>query len=393
VDGVRALKVFMVHNSYQVRGGEDSVFENECLMLQDVLELDTYVANNDTIGGIFSKFLASVNVFFSVFTFFNFLKYFKKSSPEIVHVHNYFPIISPALFYACKFSGVPVVHTLHNFRAICPTATLMYDGVVNETSMKKGSFWTVPKKVYRDSYLGTAVLAFATEFHKRMGTWRYAVDGYIALTQFSKDKYIEAGWPADKIFIKPNFVTDPGEVSNNREKYVLFVGRLGDEKGIDFLLNTFSKSDFSLKIAGDGPLLDLVKNHQSSNIEYLGRLSKEDISARMKKASCLVMASTWYEGFPMVIVEAMAHGLPIVVPNLGNMASVVQQGINGLHYEPKNADDLLASVAAIIEDKEKSAQLSLGARSTYLENYTEDINRAQLLDIYKQVIARKELES
>jgi glycosyltransferase involved in cell wall biosynthesis len=383
----------MVHNAYQVRGGEDSVFENECSMLECSSKVNIYLENNDSISSAFSKLLASINVSFSISVFLKFQKYLKVNSPDIVHVHNYFPKISPAIFYACKFSGVPVVHTLHNFRAICPTATLMYDGVVNETSMKKGSFWTVPKKVYKDSYFGTAVLAFATEFHKKIGTWRYTVDGYIALTRFSKDKYIEAGWPADKIFVKPNFVTDPGEVSNKREKYVLFVGRLGDEKGIDFLLNTFSKSDFSLKIAGDGPLLDLVKNCQSTNIEYLGRLSKEDVSARMKEASCLVMASTWYEGFPMVIVEGMAHGLPIVVPNLGNMASVVEHGVNGLHYEPKSSDDLLASIDVLISNKAMNHKLSSGARNTYLQNYTEDINRAQLLDIYKQVSARKELES
>lgn len=387
------LKVIMVHNAYQVRGGEDSVFENECSMLGCSSKVDIYLENNDSISSVFSKLLASINVSFSISVFLKFQKYLKRHSPDIVHVHNYFPKISPAIFYACKFSGVPVVHTLHNYRAICPTATLMYDGAVNETSIKKSSFWTVPKKVYKESYFGTAILVFATELHKRVGTWKYAVDGYIALTQFSKEKYVEAGWPAEKIFVKPNFVCNPGEVSNSREKYALFVGRLSDDKGIDFLLEVFSKSNLSLKIAGDGPLIDLVKDCQSTNIEYLGRLSKEDVSARMKEASCLVMASTWYEGFPMVIVEAMAHGLPIVVPKLGNMASVVEHGINGLHYEPKNTDDLLASIDVLLSDKEKNHQLSCGARNTYLRNYTEDINRAQLLGIYKQVIARKELES
>lgn len=387
------MKVLMVHNAYQVRGGEDSVFENECSMLEGSSKVDIYLENNDSISSIFSKLLASINVSFSIAVFFKFQKYLKRNSPDIVHVHNYFPKISPAIFYACKFSGVPVVHTLHNFRAICPTATLMYDGVVNETSTQKSSFWTVPKKVYKDSYFGTAILALATELHKRVGTWKYAVDGYIALTQFSKEKYVEAGWPAEKLYVKPNFVTNPGVVSNSREKFALFIGRLSDEKGIGFLLEAFSKSNLSLKLAGDGPLLDLVRNCQSDNIEYLGRLSKEDVSARMKEASCLVMASTWYEGFPMVIVEAMAHGLPIVVPNLGNMASVVEHGVNGLHYVPKSSGDLLASIDVLVSNKEMNHKLSSGARSTYLQNYTEDINRAQLLDIYKQVIARKELGS
>ena len=385
------MKVLIVHNTYQTKGGEDSVVENEYRMLQGGADIEVCIVDNDKIIGFFSKVAAALGVVFSFRQFFFWRRKLVSGGYDVVHVHNYFPIISPAIFWACKSAAVPVVHTLHNFRAICPTAILSYDGKVKEESLYASSWWAVRKRVYRGSYLGTFVLVVMIELHKRLGTWKRVVDGYIALTEFSKEKYIEAGWPRNKFYVKPNFVHDVGQYQrvSPESPFALYVGRLSEEKGVEFIVDCFKGSDLNLKVAGDGPLKSIVENNSSGNIEYLGALDRSDVAELMAKASCLVMASTWYEGFPMVIVEAFRSGLPVIVPKLGNMKAVVDDGTTGLHYDPGDGKQFINAVRSCIYNQELSFRLSSGARKAFLSKYSSDINRQQLLDIYETVIKKK----
>lgn len=381
-------KALIVHNFYGVSGGEDVVFRLESKLLASEFDVIFYVANNNKIDGFFSRISALLGVFFSLHSFFCFVLFLRKNRPDIVHVHNYFPLISPSIFYACKFMRIPVLHTLHNFRAICPTATLMWDGKIEEISIRRGSFWAVPKRVYRGSLWGTMALVFMIELHKKIGTWRSCVDGYVALTEFSRFKFIEAGWPAEKIFVKPNFTFDKGLHSSGEGRYALYVGRLSEEKGIDFIINAFAVSGFDIKLVGDGPLIDQVESasEKYNNISYLGRLNSDEVSRLMCDASCLVMSSTWYEGFPMVIVEALSCALPIIVPKLGNMAAIVEHGVSGMHYAPGNIDSFNDVLSSVMSDFSLRQNLSSGARASFLASYTEEINLKILSDIYNGLI-------
>ena len=385
------MKLLILHNNYQIRGGEDSVLSNEADLLSVSVDVTVRTISNDMVDGFFSKICTSAWVLFSIPQYLFWKRYIKKNNFDIVHVHNYFPLISPSIFYACQSAGVPVVHTLHNFRAICPTAILSYKGEVCEKSMFGSSWWAVRKRVYRGSYLGTFVLVLMIELHKRLGTWKRVVDGYIALTEFSKEKYIDAGWPRNKFYVKPNFVHDVDQYQrvSPDSPFALYVGRLSEEKGIEFILDGFKGSGLNLKIAGDGPLRSIVENNSSGNIEYLGALDRSDIAELMAKASCLVMASTWYEGFPMVIVEAFRSGLPAIVPKLGNMEAVVDDGTTGLHYNPGEREQFVNVVRSCMYNHELSLRLSTGAREAFLSKYSAGINRQQLLDIYDTVIQKK----
>ncbi|WP_430462248.1 glycosyltransferase family 4 protein [Thalassolituus sp. LLYu03] len=382
------MKVLIVHNTYQTKGGEDSVVENEHRMLQSGENVEVCIIDNDRISGFFSKVAAALGVVFSFRQFFFWRRKLINGGYDIVHVHNYFPIISPAIFWACKSASVPVVHTLHNFRAICPTAILSVDGNVCEESVRGHSFWAVSKRVYRGSFVGTLFLVFMIEVHKFIGTWRKCVDGYIALTEFSRNKYIEAGWPEDRIYVKPNFVRSLESSSSVRSEqpFALFVGRLSEEKGIRFLVDSFRGSGIKLKVIGDGPEADYVRANSTNGVEYLGLKSPDEVAHYMTQATCLVMASTWYEGFPMVIVEAFRSRLPVVVPRLGNMAAVVDDDVSGLHYEPKNKADLLAKVMTLTASASLYQKLSDGAGSVFSEKYTEAANLDMLLEIYKKCI-------
>lgn len=385
------MKVLIVHNTYQTKGGEDSVVENEHRMLQSSADVEVCIVDNNTITGFFPKVAAALGVVFSFRQFFFWRRKLLSGEYDVVHVHNYFPIISPAIFWACKSAAVPVVHTLHNFRAICPTAILSVDGNVCEKSVLGSSFWALSKRVYRGSFVGTLFLVLMIEVHKCIGTWRKCIDGYIALTDFSRKKYIEAGWPEDRIFVKPNFVRPLESCSSgrNEQPFALFVGRLSEEKGIRFLVDSFKGSGINLKVIGDGPEVEYVQANAADGVEYLGLKSSGEVARYMSKATCLVMASTWYEGFPMVIVEAFRSRLPVVVPRLGNMAAVVDDNITGLHYEPKDKVDLLTKVKTITTSESLYQVLSDKAGSIYAEKYTEEANLDALLAIYKKCIEVK----
>jgi glycosyltransferase involved in cell wall biosynthesis len=382
------MKILFVHNFYQIAGGEDAVYKNEMdLLKENGNEVIEYTVDNASIISLCDKIGVMFSTIFSFSQYKKIKRVLKDNSPDVVHVHNYFPLISPAVFYACKKMNVPVVHTLHNYRAVCPTALLMHDGKVCEKSIKYSAWWAVKNKVYRDSLIGSFILTCMVEFHKKLGTWQKQVNCFIALTQFAKNKYIEAGWPKHKISIKPNFIEDPfkGEVTINKQGgYAIYVGRLSDEKGIDLILKAWENVDFPLKVIGAGPLQEIVESSKCSNIEYLGLQQKEDVLNLVKNADFMVMASTWYEGFPMVLVEAMACGTCSLVPNLGSMAEVIQDHKSGLHFVGGNLDDFMNKVNCLVNNPDKTKVMGNNAREIYLKQYTADKNYHLLYEIYQQ---------
>ncbi|WP_221800278.1 glycosyltransferase family 4 protein [Oceanobacter mangrovi] len=383
------MRILVVHNKYKIRGGEDSVFENEVELLRSAgHDVETYVVDNERVKGLFSRILTAFSCVFSPSEFFRIRRVIKFFQPDVVHVHNYFPLISPAVFYACSSFSVPVVHTLHNFRAICPTALLSLDGMVNESSIYDGPWWAVKRRVYQGSAIGTFFLALMISFHRTLGTWEKRVDVFIALTEFNKIKYVQAGWPEEKIYIKPNFSIGPGGDFPERQSYALYVGRLSEEKGIPFIVSAFRENPrLNLKIIGCGPLEMLVSGKEK-NIEYLGERSRDEVTDYMKSASCLVMASTWYEGFPMVIVEALSCGLPVVVPQRGNMSGVIKNGVTGLHYKPEDRDSFISEVSEVLSNIELRDELSKSALEEYRCQYTTSQNLESLESIYKVAITR-----
>ncbi|MEP1870518.1 MAG: glycosyltransferase family 4 protein [Paraglaciecola sp.] len=381
------MKVILIHNFYQLAGGEDAVFKNEQALLQKKgHEVIVYTTDNSQISTLFAKMTLVVNAIFSFSQYRKLKAFLTAEKPDVVHVHNYFPIISPAVFYACKKVGVPVVHTLHNYRAICPTALLMHDGKVNERSVTHNSWWTVWKKVYRDSVIGSFSLACMVELHKHLGTWQSKVSVFIALTEFAKSKYKEAGWPVEKIRVKPNFIEDPfnGKLSiDKRGGYAIYIGRLSEEKGINILLSAWQGMEFPLKIIGDGPLKSVVESNTSPFIEYLGLKSKTEVLELVQNANFIVMASTWFEGFPMVLVEAFACGTPAIVPKLGSMEEIITPNKTGLHFETNEAEALAKQVNLMIANPNETLQMGKNARLEYLNYYTPEKNIELLEGIYR----------
>jgi glycosyltransferase involved in cell wall biosynthesis len=214
------------------------------------------------------------------------------------------------------------------------------------------------------------------------------VDAFIALTEFSRDKMIEGGLSAEKVFVKPNFVSDPGDAEGGRGHYALFVGRLSGEKGIATLLAGWKETQGGvlLKIAGDGPLKrDVVQCAAAARIEYLGAQPRQKILRLMRDAAFLVFPSIWYEGLPMVILEAFSVGLPVIASNLGSVASLVEHGRTGLHFRPGNARDLAEKIEWALGHPREIARMRHEARAEYLAKYTSKRNYEMLMEIYTRV--------
>ena len=383
------MKVLQVHNEYIHVGGEDAVVGAEKLLLisrdQQVVQ---FFVTNEHINNIIAKCKIGIVASYSKEAKNWLAEKITQNNAEIIHVHNFFPLLTPSIYDACHEARVPVVQTLHNYRIICTGALLMRSGKVCEQCIYGSPYQAVLYGCYRNSRLGSLAVARMIDYHRKRRTWQTKVDRFIALTHFAKDKFIEAGLPAEKISVKPNFYNYSGEDHRNgARKGALFVGRLSREKGIYTLLEAWQRLEIPLRIAGDGPLMSEVSQKGvSSIITLLGSIASNQVADEMLKALFLVMPSVWYEGFPMVLVEAFAHGLPVIASRLGSMAEIVEDGVTGLHFEAGNADDLAAKVKWMHEHPDECRRMGENARKVYEEKYTPERNYEMLMDIYQQAI-------
>lgn len=383
------MRVLLLHNLYKIPGGEDVVVQAEKALLENHgHQVVLLQADNDNITNLFTKTMTALGTVYSFSAKKRLQAEIAKFQPDVVHVHNFFPLWSPAVYDACRESQVPVLQTLHNYRLFCAGAFFFRDGKVCEDCLGKFFPWPgVVHRCYRGSRVGSAVLATMQSVHRTRGTWKERVNLYIALTEFARHKFIEAGLPADKIVLKPNFLfPDPGLQEMNGD-YALFVGRLSPEKGISTMLAAWQTvgDRIPLKIVGDGPLAEEVEiaAGEIPGIEWLGRKSQAQVQQLMQNARMLVFPSVWYEGFPMVIVEAYAVGLPVVASNLGSLSSLVDSDRTGLHFRPGDPEDLAAKVEWAVTHPEKLAHMGREARRKFEANYTAEANYRRLIEIYE----------
>ena len=383
------MKVLLIHNSYTQYGGEDAVFAAEQALLRSRgVQTKIYLVSNEVISSTIKKLITAFGAIFSFGQYFAVRKMLRNYRPDVVHVHNFFPLISPAVFFACKHESAPVVLTLHNYRIVCPTALLMHKGVATERSLEEGPWWALKFRIYRNSFFGTFVVCLMIDIHKRIGTWRHCVDKFIVLSNFAKSRFSKAGLPSIRLSIKSNFVDFEKSAHRERSGF-LFVGRLSEEKGIATLLKsvqllTQKAENPVISIGGGGPLLSDVLS--LPEVCYLGTLDAAQVNEQMLQSLALLLPSVWYEGFPMVLVEAYANGLPVIGSRIGALAELIDDGVTGLLFEPGNAEDLAAKVLWAQKNPERMVQMGLSARKRYEERYTPQRNFEQLMKIYAEAI-------
>ncbi len=412
------MRVVVAHNHYGDRavGGETTVFEQETKLLRlNGCETETFERTNAEIArwAPLKKAIAPLRLGRSEETYREATALFKRFHPDILHVHNYKFALTPSIFAAAKDLGIKTVLTLHNYRLICPGGQLTRRGEICEECLRKNPV----RVLWRPgcaSKLSTRVLQALLYFETKRKILE-DVDIFVALTEFSKTKFIEGGLPAERILVKPNFIFDPLKEENeagfadkieygvreSKEKSdekkkdaerrgAIFVGRLSNEKGIRFLMEAWRGVDRPLTVVGDGPEAERARREAPSNVVFLGEKTRAEALKLIQSAEFLVFPSTWHEGFPMTILEAAAVGTPTVASNLGGRAETVVEGETGALFESKNVADFQKVARSLFEKPEIARRLGAGARRRYENLYSPAKNFETLMEIYRAALERKE---
>jgi glycosyltransferase involved in cell wall biosynthesis len=388
------VKILLVHNFYRQPGGEDVVMNAEANMLRRAgHDVRIYVRDNDEIdsSGIIKAASLAVNTVWARDTYRELKSILSNDKPDVAHFHNTFPQVSPAGYDACRNAGVPVVQTLHNYRLLCPGATLHRNNAYCDRCLEGSLLNSVIHGCYRGSHAATAVTAAMLGIHRFRNTWSERVDQYIALTEYGRRMFIRGGLPAERITVKPNFLAnDPGP-RESRGNYAVFVGRLSPDKGLRTLLKAWKQlPEIPLMIAGDGPLREQLEEEAGraslTHVVFKGYLSKADTIETIRGARFLVFPSEWPEGFPMTIAESFACGIPVLSSDIGGLPEIVIPNRTGFLFRTGDADHLAQSAARVWNDVEATAAVGRTARAEYLARYTSGRNYRQLMDIYERAM-------
>ena len=384
--GAAPMNILVVHNRYTFAGGEDEACATEVgLLRRHGHHVVVYTQDNRMIDSA-RRWSTGIRSVWSKGDHASVREIISKNKIELMSVHNFFPLVSPSIYYAARAEGIPVVQTLHNYRLLCPAATFLRDGKICEDCLGKAVPWPgMIHRCYRKSFLQTGAVVGMITAHKVIGTWRSLVDYYIALTPFMRDKFVAGGFPRERIVVKPNSVEDTG-VGTGREDNFLFVGRLSEEKGATVLLRAWktAKTSRKLRIIGTGPdEMDLRAMATGlTNVEFLGQVSAERVRTEMGGAAALVFPSIWYEGLSRVVIEAFSKGTPIIASNLGPISTIVCDGRTGVLFRAGDPDDLSAKLNAFPPVGEMLSELRRHSRKEYEDSYSDEVVYRNLMEIY-----------
>jgi glycosyltransferase involved in cell wall biosynthesis len=383
------MRVLMAHNRYLEGGGEDlSTAAEVDLLRAHGCKVTTYERSNEDVAAI-GAWRTGLKAVWNQETYTEIRRLLAEQKFDVVHVQNFFPLISPAIYYAARHAGVPVVQSMRNYRLTCVNGLLLRDGKTCEDCLGKTVPWRgIARRCYRSSASASAAVASMITLHKLARTWGSKVDRYIALTQFARAKLIEAGLPAAKISVKPNFIThDPGR-GEGGQRHVVYVGRLAHEKGVDVLIEAWRRTDLNipLLIIGTGPLEDELKARCADMpmVKFLGQQTIEQVYRATGQSLALALTSTCYEGMPRTVIEAFATATPVIATDHGSMSEMIEPHITGLLVNPGDAADLSDALSWAASNRPAMRMMGERARQTFETTYTGEANVSQLIGIYRE---------
>lgn len=397
------MKILICHNYYQNKGGEAQTALKEKELLESerhrviLFGKDNQEINNYTFA---QKARLCYEMVFSRSTYKKVIEIIREEKPDIAHIHNVFPLISPSVYYALKKMKVPVVQTVHNYRFLCPNGLFLNnDGKICERCKNGNFFNAIIGKCYRDNYLQTSGMTATLYLHRKLRTFTNKIDVFISPSNFLKKKLIEGGIQEEKIVVKPHFVKC-GEITPSYEfdNYAVYMGRLSQEKGLFTLLRAWEGiTGFTLKIMGDGAIRNELENFvmqkEITNIEFLGFIGGPKRFEILKKALFMIFPSEWYENFPYTIIESFACGSPVIASRIGAVTELVKEGKNGLLFEPGNIGDLRKKVLYLIENPKLIIPMRHYVRKITEEKYSSEVGYKNLMQIYNRLLLPSEFKS
>jgi glycosyltransferase involved in cell wall biosynthesis len=372
------MRVGLFHNRYIQRGGEDIAFDFEVGLLSKAghqVEVFT-VDNREEIGASAAAALrAGLRARWNPAVVRRVEAFLSSRALDVAHVHNFFPLLSPALHATLHARHIPVVQTLHNYRLLCANGLMLRAGRSCEDCVPRGPWNAVRHACYRGSRLQTAVWSEMTALHRRRGTWRECVDLFTTPSAFARGKLLRAGIPAQRLRVLPLPVADPGPPRPVGREGALFVGRLSAEKGVDLLLQAWRRlHGYPLCIVGTGPeetrLRALARN--LPGVRFAGGLPHDRVLRAMADAAFVVLPSRWHETFGLTAVEAMACGRAVVVPRPTALSDLVEPGRNGLLFDIGDVDGLARACRTLAGDGALARELGEEARAHYAECFTPE---------------------
>lgn len=389
--------VLIVHNYYQIPGGEDTVVANEEKMLTEQgHQVFLYTRSNEELRnmGKLSKCKLPFTTVFNGKTYREVKKIIEEKQIDLVHVHNTLNLISPSVYYAAFAKKVPVVQTVHNFRFVCPAATLFREHHICEECLSKGIHTACRYRCYRGSMAQTLACVVSTVIHRALGTYRKI--NYICLTEFNKQKLLAAQtgkqkpiFDEEKMFVKPNFTFENKTMAEKGE-YYLYFGRMESIKGVELILDAFAElREETIYFAGGGTQLKLfqekARERGQKNAVFLGFLPKEELAKTIRGAKAVIVASQWYEPFGMIVAESYASHVPVIAGNMGNLQELVKDGKTGFHFTYDSKESLIEVIRKIRNDGMNLEQMGETAYEEYRTHFTETMNYQMLKQIYDTV--------
>ena len=398
------MKVLLIHNFYrsEIPSGENETFKTEKKILKEKGHIiEEYIRHSDEINSknLYSKLKIGLSIAWNHFSYKSVLRLVDNFKPDIVHVHNTFPLISPSIFYAVGKKAA-IVLTLHNYRLFCSNGKLLRSGKICKKCLEERSVLpAIRYGCYRESRIATIPLALKIAIHRKLNTWKDKVDAFISLTEFQKKLMIESGLPKDKIYTKPNASSSSNTIPwKERDNTIIFVGRLSEEKGVITLIKSWILWGIEapvLNIVGNGVLEDklkkMVQKHSVNNINFLGKLTNEDVKEKIGKAKLTIVPSECYETFGKVIVESFSKGTPVAVSDIGSFPNLVTNNHNGFVFKTCNEHSLFEEVKKAWRQQNYLEKLSKEAKNTYDKFYTLDKNYERTLSIYKKAIQNNKI--
>ncbi|MCY4781580.1 glycosyltransferase family 4 protein [Sphingobacterium sp. UT-1RO-CII-1] len=384
------MRIYIIHNFYQHPGGEDVVFHQQVRELSK--QHDVEVFNTHNLKGT-KGLLQFISYPFNLYISQKITKAVKRFRPDIVHIHNIHYSIGPQIIRSLDSIGIPIVMTLHNYRLLCPSASLFFERKVFKSSLQERFPRTaIKKKVLDNSLIKTFITGFTYWLHSRIGTWD-KVSRFLVLSSFAKEIFNESTFPVpQERFVVHANALEVGKKEAKREDYFVYIGRLSEEKGIIPLIEAFRELPVKLKIYGSGPQeKEVIKiAASSSNIELLGFQAPDTLSASLSTASALIVPSICYEGMPMSIIEAFGNGTPVLASAIGILNKMVLPLYTGLHFDPQHKESIKQCILQWrdISETEKN-KIGNNCRKEYEDNYTLQHNLNNLLKIYREVLQEK----
>lgn len=374
------MKILIVHNDYGKYSGEEAVVDKMVQMLTQMghqvnqLRMSTASARESLTGKI-RGFIAGI---YSPSGIRAMRKALAKYQPDVVNVHNLFPFISPAALRECQKAKVPVVMTVHNFRLICPTGLFMRNGQPCTLCLQQGNEWSCIKHNCEHSLLKSVGYAARNAVARHGQHYQQCVDRFACITNFQRQRLTQAGFDPDKLLLIPNSMDLPPEQEQlpvPTGSYVAYAGRLSSEKGIDMIIEVARRHpEIPFRLAGECREPQLI-NNLPPNLQLTGHLNPQELAEFYRNSRFLVMASRWYEGFPMTILEAAKFSKCMIAPNHGGFTEIIgtnNQRIGEL-FAPGNIDELEQCITDLWHNPNLSTQLGQQARTKLKTEYSTEV--------------------